>query len=232
MYAGERDMYTVTQRARMRLKAHVTGLVNQIRGLEYPDRCDVSAANLYTIEFFTSTNSQAVAEVGIYEGATSMLLAQHMGGRGTLYLFDFEERVRSVLDQLYAQGYHNVIGYGNSHKTHDSYNWQLMRFLEQHPEPLFDYVFLDGAHTWGIDALAFCLIDRLLKVGGYVDFDDYAWSIGRSDTMNPRVFPQVHRMYTPEQIEAPHVKLVVDLLVRRDPRYTEVVKDKIYQKVG
>ena len=39
--------------------------------------------------------------------------------------------------------------------------------------PIFDYVFIDGAHTWMLDALAFLLVDRLLRVGGYVDFDDY-----------------------------------------------------------
>jgi hypothetical protein len=75
------------------------------------------------------------------------------------------------------------------------------------------------------------LIDRLLKVGGYVDFDDYHWSLTRSGTQNPTILPTTKRMYTPEQIETPHVALIVDLLVKRDARYVEVVKEKIFQKV-
>jgi hypothetical protein len=40
-----------------------------------------------------------------------------------------------------------------------------------------DYVFLDGAHTFAIDALTFFLTDRLLKIGGHFDFDDYSWKL-------------------------------------------------------
>ncbi|HUS12863.1 MAG TPA: hypothetical protein VMZ30_20505, partial [Pyrinomonadaceae bacterium] len=101
--------------------------------------------------------------------------------------------------------------------------------LKQHTEPIYDYVYLDGAHTWNIDALAFFLIDRLLKVGGYIDFDDYHWSPQKSRAMNPLV---TRLMFTTSQIREPHVRLIVDLLVKRDPRYAEVKKNKIYKKIA
>jgi hypothetical protein len=50
--------------------------------------------------------------------------------------------------------------------------------------------------------------------------------------MNPAVFPDVERLYTGEQIDEPQVALVVDLLVRRDPRYTEVIPNKVFRKVA
>jgi len=105
-----------------------------------------------------------------------------------------------------------------------------MRILQQNPGPLFDYVYLDGAHTWAIDALTFFLIDLLLKPGGYIDFDDYHWTIDGSPTVNPRVYPRIREMYTEEQMQASQVALIVDLLVRRPGRYEEVVPDKIFRK--
>lgn len=105
-----------------------------------------------------------------------------------------------------------------------------MKILREHPEPIYDYVFIDGAHTWAHDALAFLVIDRLLKPGGYVDFDDYHWTLADSPSLNPQVFPKTAEWYTRDQIEAKQVKLVVDLLVRRDDRYEEVLADKVFRK--
>jgi len=68
--------------------------------------------------------------------------------------------------------------------------------------------------------------------GGHLDFDDYTWSLAASQTMSPRVLPMTAELHTQEQIEAQQVALVVDLLVRRDGRYEEVVADKAYRKVA
>lgn len=224
-------MYKLTQRATMRARGHLTGLMNRVKRLDYPEHCGVLAPNAETIDFLKTTHAKQIAEIGIYAGDTTRLIAQYLRGDGCLWLFDFEERVSAVVDDLRARGHRNVIGHGNTHQTYDSYTWSLMRLVQEHQEPIWEYVFLDGKHTWDVDALAFVLIDRLLKPGGHIDFDDYGWSLARSTTMNPRVFPQVTKQYTPEQIEATHVQLIVDLLVKRDPRYVEVVKDKIYCKV-
>jgi hypothetical protein len=120
--------------------------------------------------------------------------------------------------------------HANSRKVLDSYNWSLMKLLRDGAAGRFDYVFIDGAHTWALDALAFLLVDRLLAPGGYVDFDDYTWTLAHSPSMSPEAFPPTDRLYTREQIEARQVALVVDLLVRSDPRYEEVVENKVFRK--
>ena len=214
------------------VEQRIKAFINVVSGREYPASCQVTKPNQETIDFIKTTNCRMIAEVGIYKGYTSEYLAQYLNGQGELHLFDFEERVREVKDKLHAAGYHNVFGHGNTHKKMDSYNWSLMRVLQKHPEPIYDYVFLDGAHLWNLDALAFLLADRLLKIGGYVDLDDYDWNIEYSPTMNPQGFPAVNKMYTPEQIHERHVGLIIDLLVKRDPRYAEVVANKIYKKIA
>ncbi len=190
----------------------------------------VGEPNARTIGFFKASGCRTFAEIGVYKGDTSLKIAEHLDGEGQIHLFDFEDNVAPVVSGLNAAGYENVVGHGNSRKLMDSYNWSLMRVLRDHPEPLFDYVFLDGAHTWPLDALAFLLLDRLLVDGGYLDFDDYWWTAARSPTMNPDAFPATSKLYTEEQIEERQVALVVDLLVRRDPRYEEVVENKIFRK--
>jgi len=192
----------------------------------------VTKANPQTLEFIKTTKSHIIAEVGVYRGHTSQKLAEYLSGKGELHLFDFEDYVLDVKRRLNRAGYFNIIPHANSRKLMDSYNWSLMKLLEEHREGMFDYVFLDGAHTWSLDALAFFLIDKLLKKGGYIDFDDYDWSLATSPSMNPSTFPPTKKWFTPEQIEARQVKLIIELLVRRDPRYTEVVKNKIFRKTN
>jgi predicted O-methyltransferase YrrM len=191
---------------------------------------NVTAANGKTVEFFAASGCTAYAELGIYEGDTALAIAKVLDGDGELHLFDFDDRVKAVAERLRAAGYENVFTHPNTRRLLDSYNWSLMQLLEEHRGPVFDYVFVDGAHTWAHDALAFLLVDRLLRPGGYVDFDDYTWTLRSSPSMNPSAFPEVERLYTDDQIDTAQVALVVDLLVRLDPAYEEVVPNKIFRK--
>jgi predicted O-methyltransferase YrrM len=191
---------------------------------------NVQGANKRTVEFFSQTTASSYAEIGVYRGDTALEIANHLAGRGRLHLFDYDDRLREVERRLRAAGHDNLTLHPNSRRLLDSYNWSLMQLLEEHRGPIFDYVFLDGAHTWAHDALAFLLVDRLLRPGGYIDFDDYGWTLRRSPSMNPAAFPEVERLYTDDQIDTAQVALVVDLLVRLDPTYEEVVPNKIFRK--
>jgi len=192
----------------------------------------VYGPNYETINFIKRTECRHIAEIGIFKGFTSMEFAKFLNGEGELHLFDYEDRVKSVAIALEHAGFRNVRVFGSSYKLLDSYNWSLAKLLEQNAGPIYDYVFVDGAHSWAVDALTAFLADRMLKVGGYLDFDDYDWTFGGSPSCNPRVFPLTGKLYTAEQIESKQVKMIVDLLIRRDPRYQEVVANKIFQKLA
>src|SRR2546423_9397282 len=197
----------------------------------YPHgQLNVTAANSQTVEFFAASGCRSYAELGVYEGDTALAIAATLDGAGELHLFDFEDRVEAVAGRLRPAGHDRVFAHPNSRRLLDSYNWSLMQMLEEHRGPIFDYVFLDGAHTWVHDVLAFLLVDRLLRPGGYIDFDDYGWTLRRSPSMNPLAFPEVERLYTADQIDTAQVALVVDLLVKLDPAYEEVVPNKIFRK--
>ena len=188
--------------------------------------------NSKTMEFLASTQCRTIAEIGVDRGATSEAILVWLDGAGVLHLFDFDDRLSPVAERLRDKGLTSFVMHGNSHRTLDSYNWSLMKVLRDNRAPLFDYVYLDGAHTWAIDALAFFLIDRLLKPGGYIDFDDYSWTIDRSPTINPRVFPRIRELSSDEQIETTQVASIVDLLVRPSGNYEEVLPNKIFRKIA
>jgi predicted O-methyltransferase YrrM len=191
----------------------------------------VTGPNERTVSSFAESGCSRYAEIGVYEGDTALGIAEVLGGRGELHLFDFEDRTRAVAQRLRAAGHANVVEHPNTRRLLDSYNWSLMQVLRTSDGPAFDYVFLDGAHTWTHDALAFLLLDRLLEPGGYVDFDDYIWTLRDSPSMNPQAFPEVRRLYSDEQIAERQVQLVVELLVRGHG-YEEVVANRVFRKAS
>ncbi|SDN44317.1 Methyltransferase domain-containing protein [Desulfonauticus submarinus] len=171
-----------------------------------------------------------IAEVGVAKGNTSLKFAKILDNNGEIHLFDRQHIVEDVYQRLSHLGYKNIFIHGCSNKLKDSYNWDFMKIIRDNINLKFDYIYLDGAHTWEIDGFAFFLCDMLLKVGGFIDFDDYYWTFSNSPTCNPAVYPNILEYYTAEQISIPQIKLVVDLLVKRSRRYKEVVSNKLFVK--
>jgi predicted O-methyltransferase YrrM len=198
----------------------------------YPRELAVSAPKHETIEFIKCTNCRFIAELGVYKGHTSLEFARFLDGEGELHLFDYEDRVTDVANTLAIAGFSNFRVFGSSYRLLDSYNWSLARLLQENKAPIYDYVFLDGAHTWAVDALTAFLADSLLKVGGYLDLDDYYWTLKASPSLNARVFPLTGKLYTDDQMAAEQVRMIVDLVIRRTGRYRELVPNKIFQKTA
>jgi predicted O-methyltransferase YrrM len=197
--------------------------------VDYPSVLAVHGPNLVTVDWVKRTKSKNVGELGIYRGYTSVEIAKVLPASGSLDLFDYADVVKPVVDKITKLTRVKIRGFGNSRKTMDSYVWSLAKLLQSDAKPRWDYVFIDGAHTLQVDGLAFVFVDKLLRPGGYVDFDDHAWSFKVSPTLNPTVFPQTKEHYTDEQIRTSHVAMVLELLVRR-AGYKEVLKNKLFQK--
>lgn len=87
-----------------------------------------------------------------------------------------------------------------------SFTWELMKILRDTPDKRFDFVFIDGGHTWDVTGFAFCLADRLLRPGGWMLFDDLDWTIRASPSVTGEGVPL-------EEATTAQVSLVFDLLV-------------------
>ncbi len=181
-------------------------------------------------QIFAPDQAFVYAEFGVFRGDTAYRICERFPN-ATLYLFDFQKNIEVVRDRLSHFG-NRIHYFGNSECYTDSYNWPLGKLLgETKGQPLFDYCFLDGAHTFAVDALTFFLCDRLLQVGGHIDFDDYNWRI-LSSSLDPKFVPEIRLQYTEEQIRARQVEMIVNTIVRTDPRYRQRRKNKIFRKLA
>jgi hypothetical protein len=69
---------------------------------------------------------------------------------------------------------------------------------------------LDGAHTWDTDGFAFFLVEKVLKPGGWILFDDLRWTYSSSPALKDR--PSVRDM-NPEARDHPQMSAVWEQLV-------------------
>jgi predicted O-methyltransferase YrrM len=99
------------------------------------------------------------------------------------------------------------------------YTWRMMRFLEQGLRNSFDFIYLDGAHTWAVDGLAFYLGSLLLRPGGWILFDDLKWTLAGSSIAEE---PWVKKLPLDER-ETPQVRKIWDLLVKTDPAFDQLI---------
>lgn len=172
-------------------------------------------------EFIHKNHIRDVLELGFAHGVSTCYIAAALeeSGGGTVTTIDVNSarnRSPSIEQLLKACNFHNVVVRWHYEPT--SYTWRLMRFLEQSPPPQFDFCYIDGAHNWFVDGFAFFLVDRLLRVGGWLVFDDLDWKHATSPTL--RDTERVKSMPVDER-ETPQIRKVYELLVKTHPCYAD-----------
>jgi len=163
---------------------------------------------------------QNILELGFDHGVSTCYLAGALDeiGDGNITTIDLlrardaNPNVEQLLDDLGLNQYVTVF------YEPTSYIWRLMRMLEEDRLPRFDFCYIDGNHNWYTDGFAFFLVDKLLKPGGLIIFDDLDWTFDTSPTLKNKKW--VKRMPQDERA-IPQVRQVYELLVKPHPAYTE-----------
>ena len=185
-----------------------------VRGYPYTDLAN--GRILY--DFIREHRIRRVLELGVCHGVSACYAAAAVasqGGDGCVVAVDrmevaaFRPGILSFAEEL---GLTEVVIPFFERAT---YNWRLRDFLCTDPRPVFDLVFLDGAHTWEPDSLAFLLSEKLLRPGGWWIFDDLNWSIGTSPTARRAGPGQV--TLGADEVEALQVRDVINLIVLPHP---------------
>lgn len=176
------------------------------------------AAGRLLYEFAAKDGVEEILELGCAHGTSTAYLAAALDAKGiglvrTFDREDAQEREPNLFTVLQHVGVQNRV---KPTLSKSSYTWELMKILEERTggdvtSPLFDFCFLDGAHTWETDGLAFLLVDRLLRPDRWIVLDDVNWTLGSSPTL--RDTPRVKALPDDERT-TPHVRRVIDLLVR------------------
>ncbi len=189
------------------------------------------AVSMPTVDNVRKLQPLSYAELGCYHGATTIEIAKVLPPEATIYLFDYADTVAIANRAIQKATGRVPVCYGNSCKLRDSYCWSLGLLIDD-GTVRFDYVFIDGAHTWDVDGFAFFLVDKLLSPGGHIEFHDCRWRLSGSKRLNPTAFPLTQEFYTPQQIRSRQVKMIVNRLVRPHPDYEEVIRGRLFRKIG
>lgn len=199
------------------------------RSLDEVERCLGGAPNMTRLQagrlagLMVAHDLRDVLELGFAHGAgTSYLaaVARHLGGTVTAI-----DRPDSLERRPDAETSLRRTGAGDEVRLvreEAGYNWALKRLLEDGRGERFDLCYLDGAHDWANDGLAFFLVDRLLRPGGWIVLDDVSWTFASSSVRDEAWV----RAMTPEERTEPQVRKVWELLVLTHPNYGSFVEEE------
>lgn len=184
-------------------------------------------------DFVRAFRPARILELGFAHGVSTCYLAGGLAanGKGSLLTYDLDvarERSPNIDELLRRTG---LARYVERVYSPSSYTWRLLELVEK-ADSAFDFCFIDGAHTWETDGLAFFLVDRLLSPGGWILFDDLHWTFANSPTL-----ARTERVAAmpPDERETAQVGKVFDVLVRNHRGYTDFSVDGSWgwaRKVG
>lgn len=161
-------------------------------------------------------------ELGFFHGKSSAFIAailREMGGGHlvTIDLLSAEQRSPNISEILRALALEEFVTYFFEPR---SYTWRLLKMLEEHPRRQFDFCYFDGGHFWDPTGFAFFLVDKLLRPGGWILFDDLNWT-AKSAVKPGTAVPGWIAKYPREEQSVEQVRKVFDLLVREHASYTD-----------
>jgi predicted O-methyltransferase YrrM len=165
-------------------------------------------------DLITAHELTSILELGFFHGVSTAYLAgavQQVGDGHvtTIDLTTAMQRKPNIEEILTTCGLRNLVEIFYEPKT---FNWRLMKFLEEEPRRSFDLCYIDGGHTWVDTGFAFCLVRQLLRPGGWLVFDDIPHTFRTSSNRDK---PWVLRMSEEEQV-IPQVDRVFSLLTLKD----------------
>ena len=175
-------------------------------------------------QFVRHIGAREVLELGTGHGGSACWLAMglRLNGGGTLTTID-RDTAPAVAELFKSAGVGDTT---RILRTSRSYTWELMRLIQANTtdyrcNPQFDFCFVDGAHNWDTDGFAFFLVEKLLKPGGWLVFDDLDWTYATCLHLSP-VDADVASLMSPEEQSTPQIRGVFELLVRQHPGFDVV----------
>lgn len=171
-------------------------------------------------DFIRKSKPEKCLELGFYHGSSSCYIAAAMQENGVGHLttidrtdaLDLKPTIHDLLENLGFEDYVTPV------VAEKSYNWELMKIIENNSygnslEPLYDFCFIDGAHSWETDGFAFLLCSKLLKPGGWILFDDMGFRFNDTIENQEEATSEYLASLTEEEKHTPQIEKVFLLLV-------------------
>jgi predicted O-methyltransferase YrrM len=165
-------------------------------------------------DFIHKHSISNILELGFFHGVSTCYMAAALeevdqGSIVSIDLHSAQKRQPNIEELLEKCGYLDTVEF---YYEPASYNWRLMKLIEAQ-ERTFDLCYLDGGHDWYNTGLAFFLVDKLLRPGGWIIFDDLDWTMEHIEAQWALRKPEEERI-------TPQVRKVWELLVKTHPQYS------------
>jgi predicted O-methyltransferase YrrM len=176
-------------------------------------------------DFVLTSGVREMLELGFAHGVSTCYFAAALDerGDGTIVTIDNQtakQRKPSISELLEQTG---LGRYVEPRFVNRSYTWELMRLVEQQTRegkchPRFDFCFVDGAHLWDVDGFAFFLVEKLLKPGGWILFDDLYWTLAQGMKGT-----ELAKQHLDEEQQTAQVERIFSLLVCQHPNFENMM---------
>ncbi|MBJ6751549.1 class I SAM-dependent methyltransferase [Geomonas anaerohicana] len=178
-------------------------------------------------DFIINNELTECLELGFAYGVSSCYVAAALDemGKGHLTSVDMEKAKswqKPSIEETTARV--GLDAYVTPVREKTSYTWFLKQEIERNTVngvcvPKYDFCYIDGCKNWTVDGLAFFCVDKLLKPGGWILFDDYKWTYGA--TGREQTDGIIHAQLSDEERDNPHVEAIFRLLVQQHPDYAD-----------
>ena len=105
-----------------------------------------------------------------------------------------------------------------------SYVWDLSQLANNEDDLIFDYILLDGAHCFQVDAAALWYLEYMMKSGTILELDDWGWTPSGSPTCG-----YIRHLFTDDQWKSFPVNIIINML-EKSPNYETLVEHRFYKR--
>jgi len=180
--------------------------------------------------FIKNNNIHNILELGFAHGRSTCYMAAALDevGTGSITTIDFDSARERNPNIMELSSKTKLGEYIKPVFADRSFTWELMKLIEKQTrknvcEPLFDFCYLDAGHNWDTTGFGFFLVEKLLKRGGWLLFDDLGWTYDNSPSLKDKEY--VKKM--PEDYKTtPQVGKVFSLLVRQHPGFKNIKQEE------
>ena len=199
-----------------------------VEGIPEPHTSASRGRVLY--DHIRKTRPVNLLEMGTARGGSAIFIGAALEANGTGHLTSIDSTRWQWLNPtpqevLEKAGLSDFVTLNKSFST---YTWFLKEEIEKRldaagsVQPIYDFIFLDGAKNWSTDGLAVVLAERLLRPGGWLLLDDLGWNY-EEHCEAPRHYEiEIAKLSEEERVQ-PHLRAAFDLLVRTNPAFDHFV---------
>lgn len=199
-------------------------------------------------DFIIKHDVRQVLEIGFAYGVASCFIAaalQEIWASQSQAEMQIRERPKLVSVDFIRTGRHyspsiedmlgllNLQEYVDVRWTQTGYHWFLHDEIRDQSvgsnvcRPKYDLAIIDCSKNWTLESGGFFLVDKLLKFGGTIIWDDYHWTYAKADRRRGETAGISHSSLTKDEWEIPHIREVVHILAMQHPHYRDfkIVED-------